>query len=76
MEKEYIIKLRHGMEIGYGQEITRCKDCEHGKDVGDYGIECEFDGCKHHDEWFCADGEKKKKTQGEKIADDIISKCF
>lgn len=27
--KECIVKLRYGMEVGYGKEIVRCKDCKH-----------------------------------------------
>ena len=26
--KECIVKMRYGIEIEYGQEIVRCKDCE------------------------------------------------
>ena len=53
--KECIVKLRYGMEVGYGQEIVRCKDCKHK------------DGCDPfllfgNDDWFCADGEPKEQT--------------
>lgn len=29
--KEVIVKLKNGMEVGYGKEIIRCKDCCHWK---------------------------------------------
>jgi len=61
--KEYIVKMKYGMEIGYGQELVRCKDCKHGKIyVGRHGyhVACEIIEHPSHDlDWFCADGERK-----------------
>ena len=41
------------------EAIVRCKDCKHGEPgaCGD-GVDC--DGVWHDDDWFCADGERKK----------------
>ena len=58
---EYIVELRYGMEIGYRERITRCKDCKYGKKsikpYDDYW-------CEQHEKyktpnWFCADGKPK-----------------
>lgn len=51
--KELIAKLRNGMEIGYGEEIVRCKDCKNYMT-----IHCTCDGCCISPDWFCADGER------------------
>lgn len=64
--KEYIVKMRYGMEIGYGQEIVRCKDCRYGQYCtdGETTYQCfkwnsgEF-GMLHEQNWFCADGEQR-----------------
>ena len=57
---ERIIKLQYGMEIGYGQEIVRCKDCKHGYEINrgmmimcTHGVHLDA----HERDWFCADGE-------------------
>ena len=74
--KECIVKIRYGMEIGYGQEIVRCKDCKHRpimpKDHTD-GFDLKFPDNKcpcqcedgwyswyPEDNWFCAYGERKE----------------
>ena len=66
--KERIVKMRYGMEIGYGQEIIRCKNCRHGEPVkneaGEDCIQCNnddlwLDGNVNFPDWFCADGEQK-----------------
>ena len=59
--KERIVKMRYGMEIGYGQEIVRCKDCKNsGLDSsGINGYWCSAHTEWHDGDWFCADGVKK-----------------
>ena len=64
--KECIVKMRYGMEIGYGQEIVRCKECKFRQSrvsrIID-GKECNLcemvKGYKPAD-WFCADGKHKE----------------
>lgn len=66
--KERIVKMRYGMEIGYGQEIVRCKDCKHATMTADGKMckYCEMDtddfgdrrDVYHDADWFCADGER------------------
>ena len=55
--KEYIVKLRNGMEVGYGQEIVRCKDCKHYHP----GFTCDLKQkpIMKSNDYFCADGERK-----------------
>ena len=60
--KERIVKMRYGMEIGYGQELVRCRDCKHrdpedGKCDSGHGIQWQL---SRPDDWFCADGERKE----------------
>lgn len=67
--KECIVKIRYGMEIGYGQEIVRCKDCKylinhHGFMDDGYCEKMREDynaKFKPKRDWFCADGEKAVK---------------
>lgn len=41
-------------------EIIRCKDClRYYK--GRNGWTCGLTGCTHNGEWYCADGERKKR---------------
>lgn len=53
--KEVIVKLKSGMEVGYGQEIVRCKDCKHylGKGHMEW---CNLGHGNHEPDWFCKDG--------------------
>lgn len=60
--KERIVKMRYGMEIGYGQEIVRCKECRHctfsdGEQLADCMIKQGWFPVKP--DWFCADGERR-----------------
>ena len=51
--KECIVKMRYGMEIGYGQEIVRCKDCKNsGMDTTSHP---EY-WCSAHAEYVEGDG--------------------
>lgn len=55
--KECIVKMRYGMEIGYGQEIVRCKDCRW------YDLKISFcDNCHlpREQTFFCADGKRRQ----------------
>lgn len=59
--KERIVKMRYGIEIGYGQEIIRCKDCIHADDFDcpaplPTGYLCQKGHGSHMGDWFCADG--------------------
>jgi hypothetical protein len=60
--KERIVKMRYGMEVGYGQEIVRCRDCEHGEECvkphKDYW--CHLHDFYQNGDWFCADGKRKE----------------
>lgn len=55
--KERIVKMRYGMEVGYGQEIVRCKDCVF-RDNRD-GM-CEHVQQVRDPDWYCADVERKE----------------
>ena len=35
--------------------------CDGAKDCDDGSFQCEFDVCKHPDDYFCADGEETNK---------------
>lgn len=61
--REYVIKTRYGMEVGYGQEIIRCKNCKHRPKEPNWktyesGFDLEFpEGskcpcCCYGDEWY------------------------
>ena len=52
--KEVIVKLEYGMEVGYGEEIVRCKDCKKRYTV--LCIQEEAGNINNQDDWFCADG--------------------
>lgn len=56
--KEVIVKLEYGMEVGYGKEIVRCRDCKHYHK----GFNCDLlqKPILKGDDWFCADGERKE----------------
>ena len=63
--KECIVKMRYGMEIGYGQEIVRCKDCNISKlenvPTSTETVRwCQLINRYVDDDWFCADGERKE----------------
>ncbi len=71
--------------------VIRCKDCRHFE-IKDHWVDFEgisvlaasncptcnkwADGCKTNPDGYCYLGEKKEKTEGEIIAEDIIKKCF
>ena len=59
---ERIVKLQYGMEIGYGQEIIRCKDCVYWQDNnGGYphiGCKWREDETPDPDD-FCSAGEQR-----------------
>lgn len=70
--KECIVKIRYGMEIGYGQEIIRCKDCKYAHKT--YDGDCKYcdmftddDGnpieCYRSGDWFCADGQRAENAR-------------
>ena len=63
MEKEYVIKIRHGMELGYGEEIIRCKDCNRRNTILCPVRNTITNADKDFaDNWFCADGERRTET--------------
>ena len=60
--KECIVKLRYGMEVGYGQEIIRCKDCKKSEPWYGDKRRCFLwheDGIDVFEDWFCNYGEPK-----------------
>ena len=72
--KEYIIKVDEDKKDIMGncplvekpQELVRCKDCKHGKQLFEDYVSCQISeenesGChvSHKPDWFCADGERK-----------------
>lgn len=61
---ECIVKMRYGMEIGYGQEIIRCEKCIYGDDFDcpaplPKGYLCQKGHGPHTGDWFCADGKRR-----------------
>ena len=62
--KEYIVMVENGMEVGYRQEIVRCKDCQHFD-----GIDCRVNDIVNimNTDWFCADGEKKGENKNGEV---------
>lgn len=57
---ECIVKFQYGVEVGYREELVRCKDCIKRKTNSCLmywnGI---FDDETWDDNWYCADGERK-----------------
>ena len=71
VNKEELIKAlaydRDQYQKGYfdrDQEIVRCKDCKYQVDRGRKYKECDKHFLWAKDDWFCADGERKK-SEGE-----------
>lgn len=66
--KERIVKMRYGMEIGYGQELVRCKDCKYCVKEPNGELYCDIlavgyeplGSKKVNGDWFCADGERQE----------------
>jgi len=56
--KECIVKMRYGMEIEYGQEIVRCRDCKWYDERISMCYNC---GLPREQAFFCADGKKTEK---------------
>jgi len=60
---ECIVKFQNGIEVGYREELVRCKDCTNawiydGNEVICTHIDSNGND-KHSIDWFCADGEKR-----------------
>lgn len=42
--------------------VVRCKYCKYNLTPSGEGAVCDYDGYVHKQEWFCADGKRKERT--------------
>ena len=55
---ECIVKFQYGTEVGYREELIRCKDCKHYDEETGRCALLHVHGCV--ETWYCADGKRKE----------------